>query len=767
MIGETLGHFRIVELVGRGGFGEVYKARDTALDRVVALKVIPSAFAGDVERRERFKREARAASALNHPNVCTIYELGEFPGGLYIAMEFVDGVSLRQQLRMARPALDESLRIAAQVAAAMAAAHAQAIVHRDIKPDNVLLTSAGQAKVVDFGLATTTAPVWSKGADDTPTGFMTATGTTVGTLRYMSPEQLLGKPVGFATDLFSFGVLLYEMVSGRLPFAGDSPFEVADAIIHAEPMDLGLLNSEAPVSLQRLIKELLAKRPDDRPPSAESVVARLKQAAHDTGVPSDSLAPAVERSGARTTVAARVPSIAVLPFADMSRDKENEYFGDGLAEELTSALAGVEGLKVASRTSAFAFKRQERDIREIARLLNVDAVLEGSVRRVGGRVRISAQLVKAADGFHLWAERFDRDMADIFALQDEIAARITEALKGRLISPGSAPVVRRYTDDVEAYNLYLKGRYYWNRRHEGVLQKALECFNQAIARAPDYAPAWSGVADCFNILAFYFYVAPRDGFSKAKAAAERALAIDDSLAEAHSSLGLIHTFFDWAFEDGEREFRKAILLNPRYGTAHFWYAMHEMVLGRADESVASLKLACEAEPLSASFSGAVAFTSYFARRYDEAIEAAQRTLELEPHFGPAHAYLAWAYTDAGRYDLAVGAWGQAVAVLGRIPQIVASFGRCHALAGRSDEALAVLGQLETMRGTRYVSSYHVAGLLAALGRTNEAVGELERAVEERNNWLPFMRVDPAMDPLRDDARFAATVERVFGSRRSG
>lgn len=758
MIDATLGHFRILELLGRGGFGEVYKARDTLLDRIVALKVIPAEFAGDVERRERLKREARAASALNHPNVCTIYELAEFAGGLYIAMELVDGPSLRQLVAARRPTIPETLRIATKVAAALGAAHDRGIIHRDISAANIMLTAGGEVKIVDFGLATTLQR-WIDGAAETAPTFVTLPGTAVGTVSYMSPEQLLGQPLTPTSDVFSFGVVLYEMATGVLPFRGASPFEIADRILHYAPDDMTLANPEVPAAFQRLVLQMLAKRPEERPASARAVSALIE------GLAQPPVSAAVEASGVDSgRTAVRPRSIAVLPFANMSDDAENEYFSDGLAEELTNALAGIEGLKVASRTSAFAFKAQNVDIRDVASRLNVETVLEGSVRRSGTRLRITAQLINADDGYHLWSQRYDRDMADVFAVQDEIASSIAATLKGKLVDGAAAPTIKRYTDDIEAYNLYLKGRYYWNRRYEGVLQKALECFNKALERAPQYALAYSGIADCFSILAFYNYVAPRDGFARAEAAAERALAIDDELAEAHASLGLVRTFFEWDFEAGEREFRRSIQLNPRYGTGHYWYAAHEMALGRCEASLASLKRACEAEPVSANFSAAVALMSYFARRFDDAIEAALRALDLDALFGPAHAFLGWAYTEKAMYDEATAAWEETMTLLGGLPTATAALARTHALAGRRDQARQLLRDLDEIRSRRYVSSYHVAGVHVALGEHDDAIAWLDRAREERSNWLAFLRVDPVLDPLRGDHRLQAIDAAVFRDR---
>jgi serine/threonine-protein kinase len=673
-------------------------------------------------------------------------------------MELLRGETLSERLRRAGAfAVSSAVPLMVQMCRALDAAHRSGVVHGDFKSGNVMLIAEGDSEprvaVTDFGLARQISS--AHGTHLTPDDL----GGRLGTPSYMAPERLRGCPLTPASDIFSLGAVLYEMTSGRLPFNGGSPFAIADAVLNYEPPELGRTNPDVPVAFERLVYRMLAKRPEERPQSARAALSEIVALGDDRGSTVVRTDAAVGRRSA--SVVRRVPSIAVLPFANLSDDKDNEYFSDGLTQELTVALATIEGLKVASRTSVLALRAEGRDVRDIAARLNVDHVLEGSVRKAGNRLRIATQLVAATDGCQLWSHQYERDLAEVFAVQDEIACTIVDTLKGTLMRRAASPLVKRYTEDVEAYNLYLKGRYYWNHRYEGFLHKALDHFKQALDRAPQYALAHAGVADCFNILAFYNYLDPREGFRKAEVAAEKALAIDDGLAEAHASLGLVRTFFDWNFQAGEREFQRAIHLSPRYGTAQFWYGAHEMALGRTEQSLGLLKHAWDADPLCATFSGGSAFMSYLARRYDEGIELGRRTLELDPLFAPAHAFLAWAYTESRRYEEAISSWQLAIRLLGGLPTATAALARTFALADRRTEAVGLLGDLAAVASQRYVSPYHVGAAHAALGQRSEAIAWLERAREDRNNWLVFARVDPAMDPLRDDSRFRSIEARVF------
>jgi serine/threonine-protein kinase len=776
MIGETLSHFEILELIGKGGFGEVYRARDTELDRPVALKVLPEAFSTDSERQTRFRREARAASRLSHPNICTIYEFGDDGGRTFIAMELVEGRTLRERIAQSPLGPEEMLDVAIQIAEGLAAAHRLGIVHRDIKSANIVLTPRGQVKILDFGLARVTAHIEQAHVGNmvsmqTEAEPLTAQGAVMGTLLYMAPEQLLGRDVDARTDQFAFGVVCYELLSGRLPFRGATAFEASNATLSSEPPTLASVAPEIPVELSRIVHRMLAKDPAGRFATSEDVLATLQEArqrptsGHQraSGRSPALKAPSREVFLTGPTMAAtarQVPSIAVLAFANLSGDIENEYFSDGLAEDLINALANIPGLNVASRTSSFFFKGKAMDIREIAATLGVQSVLEGSVRKAGNRIRVTAQLIKASDGYHLWSESYDRQLEDVFAIQDEISRTIAETLQVKLLHSQEQRLVQRQTQDVEAYNLYLQGRYHWNRRYRGGMQAAMRFFQQAMAKDPSFALPYSGLADALAVLAFYNYLPPQEGFPKSKAAAARALSIDDTIAEAHSSLAFAKAFYDWDWEEGDREFATALKLAPSYGTARWWYASTLMVRGRFEESDSELQLALAAEPLSAIIVGGASFHYYFRRQYDKALAQARRSLELDPAFGPSHAFLGWCHLELGDFEAAVSEWRRSLELMENMAILQAMLGVTHARFGRVEEARTIRAQLIERSSSGYVSPYHLALVCGALGEINDAFAWLERAYEGRNNWLPFLRIDPSVDCLRGDPRLEDLIRRV-------
>jgi serine/threonine-protein kinase len=774
MIGETLSHFEILELIGQGGFGEVYRARDTELDRPVALKVLPEAFSADPERRTRFRREARAASRLSHPNICTIYEFGEKAGRTFIAMELVEGRTLKERISESPLEPEEALEVAIQIAEGLAAAHGMGIVHRDIKSANIVLTVRGKVKILDFGLARLSAQEEQPTAGSltsvpTEPEPLTGAGAVMGTLPYMAPEQLLGREVDPRTDQFAFGAVCYELLSGRLPFQGATVYEASNATLSREPAPLRKVAPRVPAELARIVHRMLAKDPAGRFASAEEVLATLKETrqrlASGELKASGRTVPALGRTATGPTAAAPwaeppVPSIAVLPLANLSGDEANEYFSDGLSEDLINALANISGLNVASRTSAFFFKGKEMDIREIASTLGVETVLEGSVRKAGNRIRVTAQLINAADGYHIWSQSYDRDLEDVFAIQDEISRTIAETLEVKLLHSGDRPLVRPHTQDIEAYNLYLQGRYHWNRRYRGGMQAAMRFFQQAMGKDPSFALPYSGLADSLAILAFYNYLPPNEAFPKSKAAAEGALRIDDTIAEAHSSLAFVKTFYDWDWEGGDRGFVAALEREPNYGTAHWWYASALMVRGRPEDSDRELRLALEAEPLSAIIVGGASFHFYFRRQYDRALKQARRSLELDPAFGPSHAFLGWCYLELGDFEAAVAEWRRTIDLMENVALVQAMLGVTYARCGNEKEARKTLAELIEQSRSRHISPYHLAILCTALGETDDAFDWLEKAYQGRNNWLPFLRLDPGIDPLRGDPRLDDLIKRV-------
>jgi len=595
--GTVISHYKIIKKIGSGGMGVVYKAQDTKLKRTVALKFLRPQALGSEEEKTRFVHEAQAAAALDHPNICTVYEIDEAEGHTFISMACIEGQSLKDRIASAPLKLDEVIDIAIQVASGLQEAHEKGIIHRDIKSANIMLTEKGQTKIMDFGLAKLAGGMQ-----------LTKTGTTMGTVAYMSPEQARGEEVDHQTDIWSLGVVLYEMVTGQMPFKGEHEQAVIYSILNSDPQPITGLRTGVPMELDRVIAKILGKSADERYPHINDILVDLR-----------SLRKTLESEALKDQDATTKthPSIAVLPFTNLSVDKEQEYFCDGMAEEIISALTHVEGLHIVARTSAFAFKGEKLDVREIGKRLNVGTVLEGSVRKAGNRLRISAQLINVADGYHLWSEKYDRDMEDIFAIQDEISLAIVDKLKVKLLGEEKAALVKRYTDNLEAYSLYLKGRYHWSKRTPEGIKKAIQHFKQVIEKDPNYALAHAGLADCYSMLEQARVLPAKEAFPKAKAAVTKALEIDETLAEAHTSLAFVRWYYDWDWAGAEKEFLRAIELNPNYPTGHQWYAVYLAEMGRPAEAISEIKKAQELDPLLVIINIASAWILICARQYDQ------------------------------------------------------------------------------------------------------------------------------------------------------
>ena len=720
--------------------GVVYKAQDTRLDRIVALKFLPGHLLCDEDAKARFVHEAKAASALNHTNITTIYEIDEAGGECFISMEYVEGKSLKELIKNKQTRKWDIPKIATlgvQMVEGLSKAHQKGIIHRDIKSDNIMLTNEGMVKIMDFGLAKL------KGVSK-----VTKAGTTLGTVSYMSPEQTRGEEVDHRTDIWSLGVILYEMITGQLPFKGDYEQAVVYSILNEEPKPITDLRPDLPGELEQIVNTALSKSPDSRYQKAGDILVDLRK-----------LRKELEFVKEQPSAKRRQPSIAVLPFTNLSADPEQEYFCDGMAEEIINALTHIEGLRVVARTSAFAFKSKHEDIREIGRKLNVEILLEGSVRKAGSRLRITAQLVNVTDGYHLWSERYDREMEDVFAIQDEISLAIVNKLK--LLVGEKAKLVKRHTDDLEAYNLYLKGRWFWNRRTEAGLKKAIEYLKQAIEKDPSYVLPYTGLADCYNILGWYGYLPPKKAFPRAKAAAEKSLEMDDTLAEAHTSLATVREFYDWDWLAAEREYKRAIERNPSYAPAHHRYAEYLSYMGRHEESIAEVKRATELDPLSLIINAVVGEVYYFARQYDQAIEASQRVIEMDPSFVVAHFLLAFPYAQKAMYDEAIAEAQKAMDLAGGgIPLFVAQLGIIYSYSGKRDEAKKVLDELYELSKHRYVSPFYTALIYVGLGQKDQAFEWLEKAHEERDHPLETLKVEPMLDSVRSDPRYTALLKKM-------
>jgi serine/threonine-protein kinase len=764
--GTRFASYELGPLLGSGGMGEVYRATDVRLGRPVAIKVLRPEAASSPDRLARFEREARTASALNHPNVVTIYDIGSVDETPYIAMEFVEGRTLRELLERGPLPVPRLLHYATQIAEALAKAHAGGIVHRDLKPENLMVTSDGLVKILDFGLAKLT-PAVSHVSTEAPTA-QTATGILLGTVQYMSPEQARTPAVDHRSDQFTLGLILYEMATGRRAFQRDSVSGTIAAVMFEEPAPVAELNPAVPEGLQRIIATCLRKDPLQRF-ATTSELAQALSALRGQPAGLESRAETLARVPAGTT--AFQPSVAVLPFLDMSPQKDQEYFCDGMAEELINALTQIPALRVVSRTSSFQFKGRTDDVRAIGQRLGVRTLLEGSVRTAGERMRIGARLTNVANGYQLWSSQYDREIKDVFAVQGEIAASILAALRVTLVMPVDAPLVQPHTGAPEVYKLYLKGRHEWNKRTEDGLLRSVEYFQQAIDRDPGYSRAHAGLADSYVLLGIYGIRPPAEVMPKAKATAARALEeaadvstagqADTGLAAVYTTLGCVEAVYEWSWAKAERHFREAIERDTKYPTAHHWYATNCLVpLRRFEEAAREIRLAEESDPLSPAIQTSLGLVYYFAGRFEEAAAAFRQTLETDAGFALAHFFLGQTYLGMEQADDALAALGNASRLSPASAEFRAGLGNACALAGQTDRARRILEELKQRRRERYVSAALIAEVHAGLGETDEALSWLGEAERERSPELAWIGVRPAFSRLRAQPRFVELVRAV-------
>jgi len=806
MLGKIISHYRILEKLGRGGMGVVYKGEDTTLGRQVALKFLPEEWSKDREALARFKREARAAAALNHPNICTIYEVGEHEGQPFLVMELLEGETLEQRVSARPLKVNEILELAIPVAMGLEAAHAKGIVHRDIKPANIFVTQEGGVKILDFGLAKVARAGGLSTVGGMSTESLTVPGVVAGTVQYMSPEQALGEPVDARTDLFSFGSVLFEMATGRVPFGGSTLGETIAHILHSQPEAMGRFNSEIPAELERITRKCLEKKPEERYQSAKELRVDLQglkrgtesgrvgagsslrlptpeaRAAEPTwawrpqGVPRRKRWAALGLAGV-TLIAAvvlglnvgglrdrlrgpvgppRIESLAVLPLENLSGDPEQEYFADGMTEELITNLAKVGALKVISRTSMMQYKGTKKPLPQIAKELNVDAVIEGSVLREGGQVRITAQLIQASTDQHLWAESYQRELRGVLALQGEIASAIAEKVRAALTPTERARLASARPVNPEAYEAYLKAMFYLYKKTPEGFAKGLALLQQAIEKDPADPLPYAGLALAYPII--YHgpggTIPPREGFPRARAAALKALELDESSAQAHLALAAIKLYFDWDWTGAEKEFRRALELNPNLPEAHAHYGWYLQLFGRFEEGLAEGKRAAELDPLSPTYTAWVGWMYLNVHQDDKAIAEARKALDIDPNSVDALLVLGSAYAEKKMFEQAIAAHQKLRAVN---PDWKLALAETYLAAGRKDDALKLVAETEREDYSKF--SLDLFGIQTILGNREEAFRALDAAFEYHHIFLPWEMNDPE-SPWRSDPRWQELRRRM-------
>jgi serine/threonine-protein kinase len=789
--GARLGPYEIVSPLGAGGMGEVYRARDTRLGREVAVKVLPPGFSEDADRLRRFEQEARAASALNHPNILTVHDVGTQDGAPYVVSELLEGETLRERLSSGALSSRRAVDYATQIARGLAAAHEKGIVHRDLKPENLFVTKDGRVKILDFGLAKLTRPEKIGPTTEAPTQTAgTEPGVVMGTAGYMSPEQVRGQAADQVSDIFSLGAVLYEMLTGRRAFRGASAIETLNAILKEEPAEVSQSGRDVSPPLERITRRCLEKSREERFQSARDLAFALEEA---TGASASSPVAAAPVRPGRSPVSllatlgigvvvllaalmagnvggirsrilggaapGRIRSLAVLPLENLSHDPEQAYFADGMTEALITDLAQIRSLRVISRTSVMGYRATKKPLPQIGRELNVDAVLEGSVQRSGGRVRITAQLIEAPTDRHVWAKSYERDLRDVLSLQSEVARAVAVEIQAAVTPAEKSRLAKARPVDPEVHELDLRGRHQLNNAaSEQDIRKAIGLFEQALAKDPADAPAYVGLAFGYSSLTD-FYLPPRETMPRAKAAAIRALELDDTLADAHTALGWVHTAYDWEWSSAEMEFRRALELNPSSAYAHDGYANYLTVVGRSEEAVAELRRARELDPLSVGIHSDALNAFVNLKRYAEAIERARIILELDPNNPFAHAQLALVYVQTGRRSEAIAEAEKAIQNSDS-PLNQATAGTALAALGETGRARRLLEQLREVSKKRYVCPYEIGLIHVGLGDKDEAFRWLEKGYQDRSICMQYTKQDPRMTPLHGDPRYEDLLRRL-------
>ena len=819
----NLGRYRIVSRIGAGGMGEVYLAQDTSLGRRVALKILSEDLALDTERMRRFVQEAKSASALNHPNIITIYEIGQTadqkPGiKHFIAYEFIDGETLHTRIHRGPMSLHAVLDAAIQIASALQAAHDAKIIHRDIKPENVMIRPDGLIKLLDFGIAKVTEPItaWSREAETATTlKGGTSPGMIIGTAAYMSPEQARGKLIDGRTDIFSLGVVLYEMLTGKKPFEGETPMDVIGAILSKEPEPIRDLLDDVSPDIERIVNKLLRKDRDERYQTVKDVLIDLKDVRKemefqdklkltpDRKKRTAKVASATTQAKAQTTASTQgivseirkrkvavatalavllisaaglfywitdrwtlnpsdpepIDSIAVLPFQNKNEDAETEYLSESLAESLIFGLSQLPNLKVSPSSMVFRYKGKEIDPIKIGSELGVNAVMTGRYDQRGDNLTLSVELVDVRNNKLLWGKHYDHKLADLLTTQREIATEITQNLRLKLSGADEHRFTRHYTRNPEAHQLYLKGHYYASRYTKDGFNKGIDYFEQAIAKDPNFARAYSGLAFCYLNQTDWVF-APKESVPKVRQALERALQIDETLAEAHTMQAMLLLQYDWDFAAAEREFRRAIQIDPNYALGRSFLAWYLAAMGRFDESIAEDKRAMEIDPLSAAVNADLGWDLYMARRYDEAIDQLRKAIDLEPNYWVSHVLLGRSYEQKGKWQEAIVEFEKARQIESSIPEVLAALGHGYAMSGRRTEAMQIIHDLQERSQKEFVPSFSIATIYIGLGMKEEAIQHIIKAYEERSYYMIYLKVDPLLDSVRSDPRFVDVMRRV-------
>jgi serine/threonine-protein kinase len=805
MIAESIAHYRIIKKLGAGGMGEVYLALDTKLDRKVAIKVVQPDSLADESLKKRLLREAQAAAKLDHPNICSVYDVNETDSLTFIVMQYIEGETLAEEMERQPLELSTALAIAQQAAEGLAEAHARGIVHRDLKPQNMMITPRGQLKILDFGLAKLMPSGDSVDFEAATATLLSTPGHVIGTVPYMSPEQLQGEPIDARSDIFSLGVIFYEMLAGKHPFQDKSAAVTLSRILLAEPIPTEQFQAQVSPELQALLSKMLCKDEAARYQSAEDFLTDLRQlppqrAAVDTQAdaprttkevsaitPKEKVADGILSKAQRNKWALlasalalillavvvtrwlsseHLDSLAILPFTyassnpQLMANPDREYLSDGLTESIINNLSQLANLKVIARSSVFRYKGKDLDVQAIGRELNVRAVLTGQIIQEGDELTIKVALMDVQGNRSIWGATYQRKTADFQTVQKEIASNVSEKLSLKLTGADETQLAKTYTESGEAYEAYLKGRYHWNKRTDEGFKQATSFFQEAINKDPTYALAYTGLADCYTLRSDYGFLAPREGYALAKGAVTLALKYDESLAEAHTSMASIKAVMDWDWQGAENEYRRAIELNPKYPTARHWYATQLLLQGRLDQALQEIKKAQQLDPLSLGINKDFAVILLYARDYDNALEQCRKTLEIEPHFGVMSTYIAQIYELKQKYPEAVGELEKAHRAAPEDAEITYALGQAYALAGKKDEALKILNELNQPAKQNIYLPKEAAYLYALLGEKEQAIAILEKAAENHYISVAEVKMDPRLTELRKDARVVELLQKV-------